>query len=41
MSNRSFVVVAIAVALLTAALVYIHRPRGPSSPRAIGVHGAP
>jgi preprotein translocase subunit SecG len=39
MNNRTFLIVAVVVAVLMLAMVYMHRPRSGNSTRTIAPHG--
>jgi hypothetical protein len=39
MTNRTFLVVAVVVAVLVLAMVYMHRPRSSNSTRSLAPHG--
>jgi len=39
MTNRTFLVVTIAVVVLVLAAIYMHRPRSGSSTRSLSLHG--
>jgi len=40
MKNRTFFVVAVVIAVLMLAMIYMHRPRSSASTRSIAPHGS-